>query len=46
MKDKFLAIENPSTKARSYRLADAFESLVAMQVLQPTTGKVAKAKRK
>lgn len=35
VKDTFLTIENPSTKARSYRLADAFESLVEMQVGQP-----------
>jgi hypothetical protein len=27
----FLAIENPSTKARTYHLADAFESLVVSQ---------------
>jgi Fic family protein len=29
VKDGFLAIESPSTKGRSYRLADEFESLVA-----------------
>lgn len=32
LKAGFLAIENPSTKARSYRLTDAYESLVASQV--------------
>jgi hypothetical protein len=31
VKAGFLAIENPSTKGRSYRLADAYESRVAEQ---------------
>jgi hypothetical protein len=31
VKTGFLSIDNPSTKSRSYRLADAFESLVAEQ---------------
>ena len=31
VKDGFLVIENPSTKARSYRLADRYEVLVASQ---------------
>lgn len=30
-KDGFLVVVNPSTKGRSYRLADAYESLVAKQ---------------
>jgi Fic family protein len=31
VRDGFLAIENPSTKGRSYRLADRYENLVAAQ---------------
>ncbi len=31
----FLAVENPSTKGRSYRLADAYESLVAKEAGRP-----------
>jgi Fic family protein len=31
VRDGYLAIENPSTKGRSYRLADQYESLVAAQ---------------
>jgi Fic family protein len=47
VKAGFLAVENPSTKGRSYRLADAYESLVAGQVTQRggTLGTGARADR-
>ncbi len=36
LKDGFLAIENPSTKGRSYRLAEQYEALVAEQAKEAT----------
>jgi Fic family protein len=44
VKDGFLVVENPSTKARSYRLADAFESLVDRHAT-PSHAETIKAKR-
>jgi Fic family protein len=43
--DGFLTIENPSTKGRTYRLVDAFESLVAAPAPVPLPAPVKKAKR-
>jgi Fic family protein len=42
----FLVVENPSTKTRSYRLADAYESLVAAQARGGAAAAVNESKRK
>jgi cell filamentation protein, protein adenylyltransferase len=46
VREGFLAIENPSTKGRTYRLADAFESLVAEPIPAPLTPRAPNVKPK
>ena len=42
----FLAVENPSTKGRTYRLADTYERLVAAQAGEPPMPKGTSRKRR